>query len=394
MADKTKLKNLRATIDSLNKKFGKDVVQTASEMVKQGKLSKRVIPTPSLEMNEALWCGGFSGVVELYGNNSSGKTSLAIDTITKNQTEDPDFIAAWLETEGSVTEQILRDHNVDMERLVYWRQEDVVNAENALDIARGFIEDGSIDMLVVNSVAGLSPSKEVEDDLEKQNIALTARLLSKFFRVANGMASKNNITVVFINQTRDNVGQMYGDPSTTTGGRALGFYASQRIRMNMLKLQAADPIKDNEGVKIGFIIKKNRFAGRNNPFTKGEYYALYGKGIDSIVAMPQVLLSKGIVRQAGAYWYYEDENGQPITIDGIEGKFKSKAAFLEVIRTNKTWRDTLLNKINFASSQTQEEIQEAERENEEANKAMEAIEKQEMSEDIEELLNSNSNGNP
>lgn len=359
-------------------------------MAKQGKLSKKVVVTPSLELNEALWCGGLSGIVELYGSNSSGKTSLAIDTIAKNQREDKDFIAAWLETEGSVTENILKDHGIDMERLVYWRQEDVVNAENALDIARGFIEDGSIDMLVVNSVAGLSPSTEVEEDLKKQNIALTARLLSKFFRVANGAASKNDITIVFINQTRDNVGQMYGDPATTTGGKALGFYASQRIRMNMLKLQAADPIKEDEGVKIGFIIKKNRFAGQHNPFTKGEYYALYGKGIDSTVALPAILLSKGVVRQAGAYWYYEDENGKPITLDGIEGKFKSKAVFLDVIRNNKTWRDTLIGKINFSRTQTQEEVQEAERENEEANKAMDEIEKQEMTDDIEQLLDGNS----
>ena len=160
--------------------------------------------------------------------------------------------------------------------------------------------------------------------------------------------------------------------------------------MNMLKLQAADPIKEDEGVKIGFIIKKNRFAGQHNPFTKGEYYALYGKGIDSTVALPAILLSRGVVRQAGAYWYYEDENGKPITIDGIEGKFKSKAAFLDVIRNNKTWRDTLIGKINFSRTQTQEEVQEAERENEEANKAMDEIEKQEMTDDIEQLLDGNS----
>ena len=119
-------------------------------------------------------------------------------------------------------------------------------------------------MMVVNSVAGLSPKTEVTDDLEKQNIALTARLLSKFFRVANGIASKNKITMVFINQIRDNVGQMFGDTTTTTGGKALAFYASQRIKMNKNKIMAADPIKEEEGVKISCIIHKNRFAGRSS----------------------------------------------------------------------------------------------------------------------------------
>lgn len=215
--DKEKMKRLQASMAQINKRFGAGTVMKASDAVAQGKLTKKVISTPSLELNEALHCGGFSGIVELYGPNSSGKTSLAIDTLVKKQQEDENFVGGWLETEGSVTEDILKDHGVDLDRLIYWRQEDVGNAENALDIARGFIAGGDIDMIVVNSIAGLCPKVESEDDLEKQNIALTARLLSKFFRVANGMVSKNDITMLFINQVRDNVGQMFGDPSTTTG---------------------------------------------------------------------------------------------------------------------------------------------------------------------------------
>lgn len=215
--DKDKMKRIQSTMNQINKRFGADTVMKASDAVSQGKLTKRITPTPSLELNDALHCGGLAGIVELYGPNSSGKTSLAIDTLVSAQKKDPDFVAAWLETEGSVTEEILRDHGVDLERLIYWRQEDVGNAENALDVARGFITSGDVDMMVVNSVAGLSPKVETEDDLEKQNIALVARLLSKFFRVATGIASKNDVTMIFINQVRDNVGQMFGDTTTTTG---------------------------------------------------------------------------------------------------------------------------------------------------------------------------------
>ena len=215
--DKEKLKRLSSLTASINKKFGDGTVMTAKEAADNGKLSKKVLATPSLELNDALHCGGFSGIVELFGPNSSGKTSLAIDTIVKNQNEDPNFVVAWLETEGSVTEQILKDHGVDLGGGCNMRKEDAGNAESALDIARAFITSGDVDAMIVNSIAGLCPKVENEDDLEKQNIALTARLLSKFFRVATGVASKNDVTMIFINQVRDNVGQMFGDPATTTG---------------------------------------------------------------------------------------------------------------------------------------------------------------------------------
>lgn len=390
--DKEKMKRLQASMAQINKRYGKDTVMKASDAAAQGKLTKKVIPTPSLELNDALHCGGFSGIVELYGANSSGKTSLAIDTIVKNQKIDPDFVVAWLETEGSVTEEILKDHGVDLDRLIFWRQEDVGNAENALDIARGFIIAGDVDLIVVNSVAGLTPKTEAEDDLEKQNIALTARLLSKFFRVATGAASKGDVTLLFINQTRENVGQLFGDSTTTTGGKALQFYASQRIKMNRNKIMAADPIKEEEGVKISCIIHKNRFAGKRNPFTKCIYYATYANGIDSVCCLPTLLLEAGIMRQAGAWWYYEDAQGQLITIDGIAGKFSSKNNFLDVLRTNEKWYNEMVTKLSggLATVQNAEEIAEIEAENAEIEAIMDEVNRLEAADDINDILEQNS----
>lgn len=389
--DKEKMKRLQASMAQINKRYGANTVMKASDAAAQGKLTKRIIPTPSLELNEALHCGGFSGIVELYGPNSSGKTSLAIDTLVKNQKLDPNFVGGWLETEGSVTEKMLEDHGVDLERLIYWRQEDVGNAENALDILRGFVVGGDIDMIVVNSVAGLAPKVETEDDLEKQNIALTARLLSKFFRVVNGFAAKNDITLVFINQIRDNVGVMFGDTSTTTGGKALAFYASQRIKMNRNKIMAADPIKEEEGVKISCIVHKNRFAGKNSPFTKCIYYATYANGIDSVIPVPQMLLNAGIMRQAGAWWYYEDAQGQLITIDGIAGKFSSKNNFLDTLRTNEMWYNEMISRLSggMVSVQSAEEIAEAEAENAMINSLMDEVNRLETADDINQILEQN-----
>lgn len=391
MAASEKMKRIQGTMAQINKRFGANTVMKASDAVSQGMLKKKVIPTPSLELNDALHCGGFCGIVELYGPNSSGKTSLAIDTIVFNQKNDPEFVAAWLETEGSVTETILFDHGVDLDRLIFWKQEDVGSAESALDVARGFISAGDIDMMVVNSIAGLSPKVEAEDDLEKQNIALTARLLSKFFRVATGAASKGDVTMVFINQVRDNVGQMFGDTTTTTGGKALAFYASQRIRMSQNKIMAADPIKEEEGVKISCITKKNRFAGKYNPYTKCIYYATFANGIDSVIPLPQLLLNAGIMRQAGAWWYHEDAQGNLITIDGIPGKFSSKNAFLDTLRNNKVWYDTMVGKLtgNLCSTQTEQEIAEINAENQEINALMDEVNRQEAADDIEEVLGKN-----
>lgn len=355
--DPEKRKRLQSTTAAINKKFGIGTVMTAKEAQDSGKLSKKRVKTPSLEFNDMLH-GGFAGIVELFGSTGSGKTSLAIETIAFNQKEDPNFVAAWLETEGSVTQEILENHGVDMERLIFWRQEDVGTAESALDIARALIGAGDIDFMVFNSVAGLAPKTETQEDLEKQNIALTARLLSKFFRVITGSASKNDVTMLFINQIRDNVGQMFGDPTTTPGGKALGFYASQRVRMTRVKIDKDDPIKDEDGLKISCITYKNRFSGRHSPYTKCHYYATYANGIDSTVAIPNLLLKAGIVRRAGAWWYYEDAQGELIEHEGTPCKWKSFGAFVDCLRGIDSLRNMLISKLNMvAENQSAFEIE-------------------------------------
>jgi recombination protein RecA len=377
---KEKQKKLDEAMGKINKKFGAGTVSTATQAA--DKLARRIIKTPSLEFNNMLY-GGIGNIVELYGPESSGKTSMAIETLALNQRDNPEFIGAWLETEGSVTKEILESHGVDLSRLIYWDQQDAGNAENALDICRSLVTSGSIDMMVVNSIAGLAPKVETEDDLEKQNIALVARLLSKFFRVITGVAKKNNVTMIFINQVRDKVGVMFGNPETTGGGKALAFYASIRVRMNRLKIDASDPIKDTEGVKIGCIAKKNRFAGMGNPFTKCEYYARFDTGIDSIIIIPELLDNAGIVRKAGAWWYYEDANGKPIIIDGIECKFKSKNDFIDNLRASDVLRETFVNLLDgkTVTSVSDEELEEINKENMAIESEMAAIEEEDSAND-------------
>lgn len=372
--DKDKQKALESALGKINKKFGAGTVTKASEA--KEKLTKRNIKTPSIEFNNMLG-GGLKSIVEFFGNPSSGKTSMAIETLAYNQKLDPNFVGAWLETESSVTKEILALHGVDLNRLVYWDQNDAENAESALDVMRSLVSSGAIDLAIVNSVAGLSPKVEIEEDLEKQNIGNLAKLLSKFMRVITGEANKKKVTIIFINQVRDKIGVMFGDPSTTPGGKAIPFFASQRIRMNNLKIMAADPISEDEGVKISCIAYKNRFGKQG---AKCTYYANYQTGIDNIVVLPALLQEAGIVRQAGAWWYYEDENGQPLIINGIECKFKSKNDFLNALRTNDVLREELTNKLEGKEIKTDFASDEEMKDIESTNKAIEK-ERAEIDED-------------
>ena len=352
-----RLKRLGQLQKNVNKTYGTDVLLTGKEAMEKGIFDKVIIPTPSLELNNALYCGGIGGIVELFGTPSSGKTSLAIETLALAQKNDPEFIGMWLETEHSIFPEILQQHGVDLDRTVFVNQEDVDNAENALDIVHAALIQGIPNMVVVNSVAGFLPKMEEDSDLDKQNIAATARLMSKLFRKITGPAGKHKTTMIFINQVRDNVGQMFGDPTTTTGGKALAFYANQRIKMNSIKIQAADPITADEGVKISCIIHKNRYAGIHNPNSKCTYYAKFNTGIDSTVAIPQILSDNNIFQRSGAWWYYPNKDNVQ-TIAGVECKFNSQNALIETLRTNKAFLDEVMKMISVdeVSSEEKQEI--------------------------------------
>lgn len=338
----------------LEKKYGKPVIFTGKEAIDSGKFDYRILETPSMELNKALYCGGLGRIVELFGAPASGKTSLAIETLALAQKNDPSLIGLWVETEDSIFPEILEQHGVDMERTQFISQADIGEAEGLLDIVVGAATQGIVDVIIVNSIAGLVPKPEVESDLEKQNIALTARTMSKFFRKITSVLGKNNITSIFINQIRDNVGVSYGDPTTTTGGRALAFYASQRIRMNANKIKAEDPLNPEEGVKISCIVNKNRFAGQNNPYTKCVYYARYSSGIDSIISIPQMLLDNNTFTKGGSWWYYKDANGNPIVIEGIECKFRSTNEFIETMRNNEKFLNAMRNLLQVDSASLDE----------------------------------------
>lgn len=208
--DKDKAKKLNSLMAGINKEFGVGTIGFLKDQ--QEKYTVRFFKTPSLEFNIMLGGGLAVGrFVEFYGENSSGKTSMAMEVIAYNQKLDPDFIAGWLETEGSFDYEYAKILGIDPTRLVIWDQKalgkkEEVGAEKAMDIFKTNLQSGLFNIMVVNSVAGLVPNTEATTDFNKANVAVQARLMSKATRVLNGMAAKNNTTVIFINQLRTNVG--------------------------------------------------------------------------------------------------------------------------------------------------------------------------------------------
>lgn len=369
--DKTKKKNIDALIGKINKKFGANAIATLKDVEEQ--LTVKYYKTPSHEVNAMLGGGiGKGKIVELYGQPSSGKTSMALEIIAKAQ-QDPNFMAAWIETEASIDPEYLKYFGIDLDRLVIIQQSEELQAEACMDIIRSLVNSGEFGIICLNSVAALTPKKEVEDELEKQNIALTARLLSKFLRITTGSLATSNTSLILINQVRTNLNSMYS-LATTTGGMAIPFYATQRIEMKKERVMAGDPIKEDEGVKVRCKVVKNRLA-KGNPYKICNYYALYGKGIDGTSELGTVLVREEILRKSGAWIRYEDESGdilQVKTEDGdVVGKWNGNSAFVNFLRESPMAReyfekllDEKLATGKVGVSISEEEIAEIEKVNE------------------------------
>lgn len=198
---KEKQKALDETLNKINKKFNSKVISTAKEI--EEKLIIKRLPTPSFEFNSMLHGGlVFGKITEFFGNSGSGKTMMTLEIIAKAQRENPNLIAGWLETESSLDVEFLEQFGIDTDRLVVIEQSEDFPAEKCMDVLRGMASSGQFDILVLNSVAALLPTKEVTDDMEKANIALVSKLLSKFFRVITASLSDNNTALILINQMR------------------------------------------------------------------------------------------------------------------------------------------------------------------------------------------------
>ena len=321
-----KLKALQLTMDKLDKTYGKGAVMRMGDSAIQ---EVEVIPSGSLGLDVALGVGGYprGRVIEIYGPEASGKTTLTLHAIAEAQKQGG--IAAFIDAEHAFDRHYAANLGIDVENLIISQPD---NGEQALEITDNLIRSGAIDIIIIDSVAALTPKSEIEGEMGDSQMGLHARLMSQALRKLTSSISKTNCTVIFINQLRDKIGVMFGNPETTTGGNALKFYSSVRI-----DIRRSTQIKDAEnnvlGNKTRVRVVKNKVAP---PFKMAEFDIIYGEGVSKVGEIIDLGVDFDIIDKKGSWYSYgETRLGQgreavrtllidnPELMDELEVKIKN-----------------------------------------------------------------------
>jgi len=322
-----KLKALKLTLDKLDKAYGKGTVMKMSD---SAVVDIDAISSGSLGLDIALGVGGYprGRVIEIYGPESSGKTTLTLHAIAEAQKAGG--IAAFIDAEHAFDRFYAEKLGVDIDNLIISQPD---HGEQALEISENLVRSGAIDILVIDSVAALTPKSEIEGEMGDSKMGLHARLMSQALRKLTATISKTNCTMIFINQLREKIGVMFGNPETTTGGNALKFYASVR-----LDIRRSTQIKDSngnvKGNKTRVKVVKNKVAP---PFKTAEFDIMYGEGISKVGEVLDIAVENEIIKKSGSWFSYEDTKlGQ------------GRDSVKEIIKDNPELQEELEEKIKIA----------------------------------------------
>ena len=289
-------KQLEVALGAIEKQFGKGAIMRMGEGAQQ---KVATIPTGAIGLDVALGIGGFprGRVCEIYGPESSGKTSVALHAIAEAQRQGG--IAAFIDAEHALDPTYARAIGVDMESLLVSQPD---TGEQALEITDTLVRSGAIDLLVIDSVAALTPRAEIEGEMGDTHVGLQARLMSQALRKLAGHLNKSKTCCIFINQLREKVGVMFGSPETTPGGRALKFYSS--VRLDIRRIESLKDGQDFVGNRVRVKVVKNKLAP---PFKKTEFDIMFGEGISKEGSLIDMGVEHGIIRKAGAWYTYDGE---------------------------------------------------------------------------------------
>lgn len=324
MENNERQKALQSTLKQIEKRFGTGAIMRLGERPRQ---EVEVIPTGSLALDLALGIGGIprGRIIEIYGPESGGKTTLALHIVA--QAQKAGGVAAFVDAEHALDPVYARQLGVDVDNLLLSQPD---TGEQALEIVELLVRSGAVDVIVVDSVAALVPRAEIEGEMGDAHVGLQARLMSQALRKLTGVLSKSNTSAIFINQIREKVGVMYGNPEVTTGGRALKFYSSIRLDVR----RKGQPIKKGDQAIANVVrvkVTKNKLAP---PFREAELELYFGRGIDPVADLVTVAVDRGVIQKSGSWFSYGEVR---------LGQGKEKAA--DYLRENPEMIDEIRAKV-------------------------------------------------